>query len=79
MISVSREHATGLLNTTLDFLIIIFTLVLLANQFVHQSIALYINLDYFLAIIAVFGCSSIVLRRLNNRRERSVRFEDGAP
>ena len=79
MISVSREYATELLNTTLDFLIVIFTLVLFVNQFAHQSIASYVNLDYFLAIIAVFGCSSILLRWVNNRREKGVRSEDGPP
>ena len=63
------EHVVELLDTTFNLLLVAFTLVLLTNKFSHGSIALYVNLHYFIAIIAILGFSSILMRVRSRERQ----------
>jgi len=63
MIKARWGQVIGVINTIFDLLVIAFTLALLANEF--RYIGLYINLNYFLATIIMFGFMSILLRAVS--------------
>lgn len=55
-------NLTGLLNTTVNFLLVLLVITLFVKLFGQWPVSLYVNLDYFLAIIAAFGFCSILLQ-----------------
>ena len=70
MIKARWRPAVGVVNTTFDLLVLIFTIVLLTDKFIH--IGFRVNFDYFLAIILIFGFFSILLGLLTSESHQGA-------